>query len=89
MRGHPELAIGNVVGSNIFNLLLVLGVTSIVRPVPVPAGGHLDLMVVAALSLVLFFVSMTGSRRIIRGEAILLLATYLGYIVWRSVQAIG
>jgi cation:H+ antiporter len=54
MRGHAELAVGNVVGSNIFNLLLVMGVTSVVRPVPVPAGGPLDLLVVALLSLILF-----------------------------------
>ena len=53
MRGHTELAIGNVVGSNIFNLLLVLGVTTLIGNVPVPAGGHLDLMIVALLSLIL------------------------------------
>ncbi|MGH0028612.1 MAG: calcium/sodium antiporter [Myxococcota bacterium] len=87
MRGQAELAIGNVVGSNIFNLLLVAGVTSVVRPIRVPAGGHLDLMVVALLSLVLFAVSATASRRIIRGEALLLLGIYFGYMVWRAVLA--
>jgi len=89
MRGHTELAIGNVVGSNIFNLLLVMGVTSLVRPIPVPSGGHLDLLVVALLSLILFLVSMTNSRRIIRTEASILLIVYLSYIFWRSSQAIA
>lgn len=84
MRGHTELAIGNVVGSNIFNLLLVMGVTAFVRPVPVPGGGHIDLAVVALLSIVLFFVSYTNDRKIIRGEAGLLLIGYLGYIGWRA-----
>jgi cation:H+ antiporter len=84
VRGHAELAIGNVVGSNIFNLLLVMGVTSLIRPVPIPAGGHLDLLIVAALSLLLFVVSMTANRRIIRGEAAMLLAGYLAYIIWRA-----
>jgi cation:H+ antiporter len=84
MRGHAELAIGNVVGSNIFNLLLVLGVTALVRPVPVPPGGHLDLLVVALLSLILFLVSMTNNRQIIRTEATVLLLLYLAYIAWRS-----
>jgi len=84
VRGHAELAIGNVVGSNVFNLLLVLGVTSIVRPVPVPPGGHTDLLVVAGLSLVLFAVSVSYRREIVRTEACLLLAVYLGYLSWRS-----
>ncbi len=88
MRGHAELAIGNVIGSNIFNLLLVGGLTSIVNPIVVPSGGHLDLMVVAVLSLVLFLVSVSRGRQIIRGEAILLLAIYLTYIGWRAGQAI-
>lgn len=84
VRGHAELAIGNVVGSNIFNLLLVMGVTALIRPVPIPAGGHLDLLMVAILSLLLFVVSMTANRRIIRGEAAMLLAGYLAYIIWRA-----
>ena len=84
VRGHAELAIGNVVGSNVFNLLLVLGITSIIRPIPVPPGGHLDLLVVAALSLVLFAVSVSHRREIVRTEAYVLLAAYLGYLSWRS-----
>jgi cation:H+ antiporter len=87
MRGQAELAIGNVVGSNIFNLLLVAGVTSIVRPIPIPAGGHMDLLLVALLSLMLFGVSATANRRIIRGEALLLLSVYVGYILWRASTA--
>lgn len=89
VRGHAELAIGNVVGSNVFNLLLVLGVTSIVRPVPVPPGGHWDLLVVAGLSLVLFAVSLSYRREIVRTEACVLLAVYLGYLAWRSGVAFG
>ena len=87
LRGQAELAIGNVIGSNIFNVLLVAGVTSVVRPIPIPHGGHLDLLVMALLSLLLFGVSATASRRIIRGEAVVLLVTYVGYIAWRSASA--
>jgi cation:H+ antiporter len=83
-RGHADLAIGNVVGSNIFNLLLVLGVTSVIRPIPIPDGGYLDLLMVGILSLVLFGVSLSANRRIIRGEAALLLVSYLGYMFWRA-----
>jgi cation:H+ antiporter len=89
LRGHAGLAIGNVVGSNIFNLLLVLGVTSLVGSVPVPSGGHRDLAVVFLFSLILLLVSRTGKRRIIRTEAVVLLLLYFGYLTLRSSQALG
>jgi cation:H+ antiporter len=89
LRGHTELAIGNVVGSNIFNLLLILGVTALLRPVPVPLGGHLDLIVVGALSLLLFVLSVTSRRRIIRSEAVVLLLSYGAYILWRAAGRVG
>jgi cation:H+ antiporter len=89
LRGHAELAIGNVVGSNIFNLLLVFGLTSLVAPVMVPAGGHLDLIVLGVLSLLLFAVSSTQTNQIIRGEAAVLMLSYLGYISWRSFHALS
>jgi cation:H+ antiporter len=84
LRGHVELAIGNVVGSNIFNLLFVAGLTATLRPIPVPAGGFLDLWVLAALSLILITVSLTRLRHIVRTEAALLLLCYLGYLAWRA-----
>jgi cation:H+ antiporter len=89
LRGHAGLAIGNVVGSNIFNLLLVLGVTSLVGRVPVPPNGHYDLVVVVLLSLILLLVSMTGKRRIIRTEAVVLLLVYFVYLTWRSIPVLG
>ncbi|MDP6539859.1 MAG: calcium/sodium antiporter [Planctomycetota bacterium] len=84
-RGHPDLAIGNVVGSNIFNLLLVLGASAGVRTIPVPAGGTGDLVVVAFLSFLLLVASYTRGQRIIRIEAVLLLLVYLVYMTQRTV----
>jgi cation:H+ antiporter len=83
-RNQAEIAVGNLIGSNIFNLLFVLGVSAALRPMPVPAGGLLDLLCAAALSLLLLAVSLTATRRILRGEAALLLAGYLGYLGWRT-----
>jgi cation:H+ antiporter len=85
MRGQPDIAIGNVVGSNIFNLVIVLGTTSVLRPVPVPDGGLLDMIVVIGLSTLLWLTSASGGQRIIRTEAVLLLTVYLGYMVTRTV----
>ena len=84
VRGQVELAIGNVVGSNIFNLLLVAGVTATVRPIPVPQIGGTDLTVLALLSLALLGMSVTQRRQIVRTEAILLLLIYFGYLIWRA-----
>jgi cation:H+ antiporter len=83
MRGHFDLAIGNVVGSNIFNLLLVGGVSAVVHPIAIPPGGVLDLLVLAVLSLTLMLVSMSRKRIIVRSEAVALMLVYLCYMSWR------
>ncbi len=88
-RGQTEIAIGNVVGSNIFNLLLVLGVTATVRPIPVPAGGNTDLLLVAALSVALFPFASLGQRNLKRPEGVALLIAYVGYVVWRGMNEVG
>ena len=87
LRGHMEIAIGNVVGSNIFNLLLVLAVTVIISPIEVPKFGMIDLIATGVLSIALLIFSMTNYRRILRAEAAILLLLYVGYISWRAVVA--
>jgi len=87
LRGHADLAVGNVVGSNIFNILLVAGATASIRPMEVPGRGHADLAVVMLLSVALWWVSATRERVIIRAEAAVLLAIYLLYVGWRSLSA--
>jgi cation:H+ antiporter len=84
VRGHLELAVGNVVGSNVFNLLIVLGTCASLRPVEVPHGGAGDLLALAALSGLLMVVSMSYSRRIVRVEGGGLLLLYLVYMSGRS-----
>ena len=80
-RGQPELAAGNLIGSNIFNLLLILGATSLVRPL-VPNGvGPVDLGVMVTTSLVALAV-MLVKPRIERLEGAVLLACYAGYLAW-------
>ena len=83
-RGHSDIAIGNVVGSNIFNLLLINGVCSTLRPIPVPTpGGAGDLIVMTALAVLLLPLCSTDHRRIVRLEGVLLLVAYAAYIIWR------
>ena len=81
LRGQREIAVGNVIGSNVFNLLGVLGLTALVAPQPLsvsPNALTFDLPVmlgVAALCLPVFY----AGYRVTRGEGVLLLGLYLAY----------
>jgi cation:H+ antiporter len=83
-RNDIALAVGGVVGSNIFNTLLITGAASTIRPMPIPVGGHLDLAATAILSLSLFFVARTHDQRIIRYEGLTLLVLWGAYVIARS-----
>jgi cation:H+ antiporter len=85
LKGHADLAIGNIVGSNIFNLLFILGVSATIRAVPVPTpGGGTDLLVLAAFSTILLPFAIT-QKKLGRAEGGLLLAGYIAYMVWRAI----
>ncbi len=85
VKGHPELAIGNVIGSNIFNILLILGVTGLIRPIPgsLDALG-LDLIILGGLTVGLI-VSLCRPRTLTRWEG----AAYLTIYVFFLVQAVA
>ncbi|MFO1127196.1 MAG: calcium/sodium antiporter [Rhodospirillales bacterium] len=79
-RGQSDVAFGNVVGSCIFNGLGILGVTALIRPIPVPTEiASVDIWVMMASSLVLVVFSFTG-RRLSRGEGAAMLGLYGGYL---------
>jgi cation:H+ antiporter len=84
LRGHRDIAVGNVVGSCIFNILMVLGVTAVVSPTPVPVTSSLlvvDLPLMVATAFACLPIFYTG-RRVDRREATLLLAFYGAYLVY-------
>jgi cation:H+ antiporter len=83
-RNNIALAVGGVVGSNIFNTLLITGTASTISPMPIPIWGHMDLAATAILSLSLFFVARTHNRRIIRYEGLALLTLWGFYMIVRG-----
>jgi cation:H+ antiporter len=91
-RGQSDIAVGNVVGSNLFNLLLILGVTSAVCPLPVDAGMMtFDLPVMVGFAVLLLLVLLNGLR-VYRWEGAVLLLAYAGVTAWavlRSQSASG
>ncbi len=79
-RRQGAVAFGNVVGSNIFNLLGILGATALVHPLDVPAGiAAVDVWVMLGATAALIAAAVTGWR-ITRGEGGVLLVLYAGYI---------
>ncbi|WP_412060564.1 calcium/sodium antiporter [Rubrivirga sp. IMCC45206] len=84
-RGEGAMAVGNVVGSNVFNLLGILGVGAIVGPLVAPGLEPVDLAVMAAFAVVLLPMMWTG-RRLVRPEAAVLLAGYTAYLSYLVVQ---
>ncbi len=79
-RGHGEVALGDVVGSNIYNILGILGVTALVRPLPVPEQiASFDIWVMLGTVLVLMLFGTSGWR-VSRVEGLVMLAGYALYV---------
>ena len=79
-RGHAEMAVANVLGSNVFNLLAVLGLGALVAPLDIPAGVlSRDIWVMGAATAACLPIMLTGGR-ITRKEGGLLAAAYLAYV---------
>jgi len=81
LRAQPDLAMGNVVGSNIANILLILGASALLHPILVPATGiRRDALAVLAATLLLPVLALTGTIDAWQGGA--MVALLAGYIVW-------
>ena len=80
-KGHGDIAVGNVIGSNIFNLLGVLGVTSVASPLSRGHIGWASLGVMLGVT-VLILPMLHSRRRLSRPEGTILLACYVAYLGW-------
>ncbi|MCU0639722.1 MAG: calcium/sodium antiporter [Candidatus Krumholzibacteria bacterium] len=87
-RKKPDIAIGNIVGSNIFNIFFILGISTLIRPLPVTAQVNFDIFVLAGASLLLFFFMFIGKKHHLEKRngiiLVLLYLTYLAFIVKRG-----
>lgn len=81
MKKNPDIAIGNIVGSNIFNILAIAGTSSMINPIISQNVNYIDLLVMLGLSLVLLPLAKSGLK-ISRIEGWCLIAVYLGYVGW-------
>ncbi|MDD3300782.1 MAG: calcium/sodium antiporter [Bacteroidales bacterium] len=83
MRGNSDIAIGNVVGSNIFNIFMILGISSTILPLPFANESMADTLVATfATILVMFFAQKGKSKSITRTEGAILMAIYIIYLIY-------
>ena len=83
LKGEQEMAIGNVVGSNIFNIFFILGMTATVKPIGMGGLVSLDFFVMTIAAILLYFFAVFfGKRTINRVEGAILLLLYIAYTVY-------
>ena len=83
LKKNPEIAIGNVIGSNLFNIFLVLGASATITPLGLQGIGSFDLLCLVGSSVLLWLVGIFyGKRLITRLEGCILVAGYVAYTAW-------
>ena len=82
-KKQSDIAIGNVVGSNIFNIFWILGASAIIRPLPFNTSSNSDIAMTIFASALLFSVMFIGQRRVIeRWQGVFMVTSYVGYVVF-------
>ena len=80
-KNEVDMAVGNAVGSNIFNILMVLGIASAINPIGLPAENLIDIMILVGFSLLVWAFAAT-KRKITRKEGMAMVALYLVYAIY-------
>jgi len=82
-KKNTDIAIGNVIGSNIFNIFFILGITGAIRPLPFDTAMNFDVYVLtAATILLMIFMFTLNTRKLDRWEAVMLLISYVAYTIF-------
>jgi cation:H+ antiporter len=84
-KKNSDISIGNVVGSNIFNVFLILGISSVIRPLEFSTKNNVDVVMTVLASLILFFSLFVGKKHEVeRSQGILFLLIYIIYLIFRA-----
>ena len=81
IKGNADIAVGNIVGSNLFNILFVVGISSLIIPVPFAKAFIVDTIIIIASTVFLIAVS-ARKRKLPRWSGLVMLAGYAGYLVY-------
>ena len=80
-KGETEIAIGNVIGSNIFNILLVLGLATTIKPITISFIALIDTIFMVAIT-VLLYLFMKKNNCLVKKQGIVLVAIYVAYMAY-------
>ena len=86
-KGNSDIAIGNVIGSNVFNILMIIGITGLVKPMHIVGITTLDLIMMLASMLLMWFFCRT-TYKVKRWEGAVLTIIYLAYLTWLIMNAV-
>jgi len=83
IKKQNDLAVGNIVGSNIFNIFWILGLTAIINPIVIPVSANIDLLVLLVATVLLFVFMFLGKRHELdRWQGIMFVIMYVVYVVY-------
>jgi cation:H+ antiporter len=86
-KHRSQMALGNILGSNVFNILFILGVSAVITPMSFAGMNLVDMGVLAFSSLIILFGVYTGKRNTIdRTDGAIMLFTYIAYMVWLFIK---
>ena len=80
-KGESDIAIGNVVGSNIFNIFFILGISSVISPITYGVASFIDIIIMLVASVLVYFLTFKNFR-IGNKKGLILLGTYAAYMVY-------
>ncbi len=80
-KGNADIAIGNIVGSNIFNILFVIGTSALIVPVGYAPNFRLD-AIIAIIAGIFLWIATVRTKKLTRGRSIAMLLCYAGYLVY-------
>lgn len=86
-KGNSDIAIGNVIGSNVFNILMIIGITGLVKPMHIAGITTLDLIMMLASMLLMWFFCRT-TYKVKRWEGAVLTIVYIAYLTWLVMNAV-
>ncbi len=87
VKKEPDIVLGNCIGSNIFNILLVLGASSVISPIPTDLTLWVDIAIMLGLTILVFMISW-ARKQIRRRTGIFLLIAYVIYLIFKILTAI-
>jgi len=85
-KGESEIALGNVIGSNIFNILFILGMSGMLQELKCDPGALIDTVLLIGLSILMYFVCISG-KKITRPEGYVSIAIYVIYVIYIILRA--